>query len=442
MRRLGALPFAVALAASCSTNPTAGSDASALAAADGSAHLDAGAPPDAATAHTDSGAPPDAAGLPVDAATASADVGASPDAGPPPSPDSGGWSPPAVCAACASPAPGQPAFIPPADENVGKFPSMAAAWGGAEAAVAFAETGAALAKVRLQRLTPAGALLGTAIELGDFTSTGMDEPRVALATDGARYVACWDSSSTSLACASAPVGGGSASPGFTVAGSDPCLAFGPGGFALAYQGSTQVGMQLLDGAATARGTGAFPVTATGLRPRLAATVGGYSLAVGSGTAPLTLYRTSPTLSPIGSPTQLSATWNAAGGALSSSGGALAALWIEGAQVSLVIVDAQGVPGATLRADAPQFPPVYKTLALAGGADSFFMTFGDTYSLSQVYRSATTAGALGTPSNLFSIDQLEPRQLLLAVPGGALFFELRGWGQYDAQTLSVLLLGCP
>ena len=89
-----------------------------------------------------------------------------------------------------------------------------------------------------------------------------------------------------------------------------------------------------------------------------------------------------------------------------------------------------------------YTPVYKTLALAGGADSFFMTFGDTYSLSQVYRSASPAGVLGMTNNLSSIDQIEPRQALLAVPGGALFFELRGWGQYDAQTLSVLLLGCP
>jgi len=110
------------------------------------------------------------------------------------------------------------------------------------------------------------------------------------------------------------------------------------------------------------------VTATGLRTRIAATTSGYALAVGSGAKPLTLYRMSPVLAPLGSPLQLAAIWNDLGGGLAASGDTVAALWIDGGQISLMIVDALGVPGAKIRADAPTFTPTYRTLGLARAAD--------------------------------------------------------------------------
>lgn len=119
------------------------------------------------------------------------------------------------------------------------FGEMAAASAGNEGAIAYVESGAAdtqgvmMSVVKLQRLDAAGAARGAAIELGTVASS--HRPRLTLATDGGRYLACWDDESESrISCALAPVGEGESLPALSVVGAWPSLAYSAGAWTLAY----------------------------------------------------------------------------------------------------------------------------------------------------------------------------------------------------------------
>ncbi len=88
---------------------------------------------------------------------------------------------------------------------------IAAASAGDEGAIAYAESdagdddGVRKSLLKLQRLDAAGAPRGAAIELATVSSSY--RPTVSLATDGSRYLACWQTQSQ-IACVTVPVGGG------------------------------------------------------------------------------------------------------------------------------------------------------------------------------------------------------------------------------------------
>jgi hypothetical protein len=88
-------------------------------------------------------------------------------------------------------------------------------------------------RVLLQRLDASGLVRGAPVELADMEAPAPEH--LTLATDGSRYLACWDQAAQ-ISCATVPLGEGSASSAFTVvAGASPALTHGPGGFALAYR---------------------------------------------------------------------------------------------------------------------------------------------------------------------------------------------------------------
>lgn len=120
----------------------------------------------------------------------------------------------------------------------GAFRALASAYANDEGAIAYAELEAldgggsfTRTRIKLQRLNSMGALHGPSIELGVVESTFLSG--LTLAGDGDRYVACWADDSQ-IACATAPVGQGSASPGQSMAGVAPSLAYSSGTWALAY----------------------------------------------------------------------------------------------------------------------------------------------------------------------------------------------------------------
>lgn len=111
------------------------------------------------------------------------------------------------------------------------FKAVAAASAGDEGAVAYVESSAAKARIKLQRLDSRGARRGDAIELGVL---GTELPSgLTIASDGSRYIICW-SDDAQIACATAPAGEGSASPWLARAGSTPALAYAEGTWALAH----------------------------------------------------------------------------------------------------------------------------------------------------------------------------------------------------------------
>jgi hypothetical protein len=115
---------------------------------------------------------------------------------------------------------------------------LASASAGDEGAIAYAELEAlddggsfTRTRIKLQRLDGMGATRGSAVDLGVVESDRLSG--LTLATDGKRYIACW-ADDAQIACARAPVGQGTASPGQSMAGVSPSLAYSSGTWALAY----------------------------------------------------------------------------------------------------------------------------------------------------------------------------------------------------------------
>lgn len=124
------------------------------------------------------------------------------------------------------------------------FEALASAAANDEGAIAYAEVQApdsggssTQTRIKLQRLDSAGALRGPSIELGVVESANLSG--LTLAADGDRYIACW-AADDQIDCATAPVGEGSASPGQSLAGVSPSLAYSSGAWALAHGVSGQI----------------------------------------------------------------------------------------------------------------------------------------------------------------------------------------------------------
>jgi hypothetical protein len=120
----------------------------------------------------------------------------------------------------------------------GAFGALASASASDEGAIAYAELQAldgggsfTQTRILLQRLDSTGAPRGSSIELGVIESGNLSG--LTLASDGNQYIACWADDSQ-IDCATAPVGQGGASPGQSMAGVSPSLAYGSGTWALAY----------------------------------------------------------------------------------------------------------------------------------------------------------------------------------------------------------------
>ena len=92
---------------------------------------------------------------------------------------------------------------------------LAAASAGDEGAIVYTESdeadnnGVVRNLVVLQRLDAMGAASGPPVELDIVESKGYGLPALTVATDGSRYLACWEREG-SIVCAGVPVGEGSA----------------------------------------------------------------------------------------------------------------------------------------------------------------------------------------------------------------------------------------
>lgn len=176
------------------------------------------------------------------------------------------------------------------------FAPAQAVWGGHEAAVAYVEAldpqpknGARNYAIMLQRLTVQGATLGAPVALETTVERdSVDFPHVSIATDGARYIACWSlivDGDYQTTCAAVPLGGGAATNGLVVGGSSPSIAFHPQGWAVVYESKKRLLAQRLNDDAIALGDPVEVSAAqTGMpKPLMTATPSGF--AVFDGPAP-------------------------------------------------------------------------------------------------------------------------------------------------------------
>jgi hypothetical protein len=164
------------------------------------------------------------------------------------------------------------------------FGEIAAVSTGNQGAIAYVESGVedtggvTHSVVKLQRLDATGVALGASIELGTTTSSA--RPTLTLATNGSRYLACWDNQSESqISCALAPVGAGPALPALSVAGAWPSLAYRSGAWTLAYGVPGHVAVARVAEDGSGLGIPAMIGVDAGTSPRalLAATPAGFSL---------------------------------------------------------------------------------------------------------------------------------------------------------------------
>jgi hypothetical protein len=164
------------------------------------------------------------------------------------------------------------------------FANLALASAGKAGALAYVESpdlssgGAGESVIKLQRIDTTGARVGEALSLGHVTSK--TAPRVTVASDGSRYLVCWDDpGATQIACALAPVAEGPSVPALSVAGLSPSLVYSAGAWTLAYGVPGNVAVAHVAGDGSTLGGPALFAVAQALPPRalLAATPAGFAL---------------------------------------------------------------------------------------------------------------------------------------------------------------------
>ena len=264
-------------------------------------------------------------------------------------------------------------------------------------------------RVYLQRLSPGGVLLGPLNEI-DLPEWG---PLVALAASPVSHVLCWEDSSTTIACAAMPVGGGPVYPGLTVGGQLPAVAYGPAGFLFAYVATDgSVTVQPLD--CSARSAGA-PTVVAGLTADavgLAASSTGYALVTGTAEGEGFAQFLSASGTPQGAPVVL-ANGFGSGSSLALSGGILAS------------------PGGLHDSSGPVASDA--SCAAAGGLDLFAPAAGATFGslcVSQAGFGGQWLGGAPLPDDLG-----DTAILLSSVPDG---FLLATFG----SEVGFAHLGCP
>lgn len=168
--------------------------------------------------------------------------------------------------------------------------AVAVTWSGTEAAIAYVSRPGSnpAGSVLLQRMDHTGKPLGDPVLLAKDKAP-VANPLLGIASDGTSFVSCWEEnvSGVSTSCASVAVGGTTAKPGYTEAGSAPFgLASDGAGIRLLTQSTTTPppsGVQKLD--TNAAGLGGISIGAQLTRvlaARPAAFGGGYVVADAQG----------------------------------------------------------------------------------------------------------------------------------------------------------------
>lgn len=341
----------------------------------------------------------------------------------------GGYTPPPVPAACDSPMTKQMGFIAPAAGE--HFVSPAIAWSGSEGAVTFAETtGMSGFDVKVQHLLESGVTKGSYYPIGHSISPMA--PVVTIASDGKGFVVCFEGLGAPDKIGCTGITEAVALVGLSETGSHPSLAFGPGGYSLAFVNGTSIQTQRVG--ADGKAAGSSKEVAMGKNPHLASTPTGYILAY-DGTS---VQRLDGHLAATGAKADI-ATGNATVIGLSTSGEEAGVVWADGMQVSFVVVDASGKAGAKVKVDMMGAMPVYSQVATAGAKNSFasvwsafegYAGYRGVDGMGKPIGSVTQALSLGWDDNAVAVTGVGDGFLLAAAAGMA------------SDQLKIAHLACP
>jgi hypothetical protein len=313
------------------------------------------------------------------------------DAGPGPD---GGYVAPPTRAACAAPADaGEVLWTFDAGDEAS---SVALAWGGTEAGLAVIHGTTTSATATLQRISGDGGLLGSA-DLGPGQLGGV----VSVATDGAGYVACWElPAGAGVGCGRVPVGSGAATPGLTLSGASPSMAFGPAGFVLLVWNGSSGELQPLDATGNSLDGGAINSVTTAGPAVVASLSGGYAVGVlaDDGQVQVDIFDQSLTWQFSGT---FPGTGSATGLQMAASGTTSAQVWVDSSSgdVFVATMDATGAGSGPTRVGTDTSAG---RVAIAGAEGSFAATFS-AFTSAQIDYAAVTlqAGPVGPATPLGS-----------------------------------------
>jgi hypothetical protein len=297
-------------------------------------------------------------------------------------------------------------------------------------------TGGSSWRIRLQRLTQAGLTNGAPVDLGTSTSQA---PRVAVAADGAGYMACWENG-TMVTCVSLAEASTQGTGGFSDTGAVPALTYGAGGWFLAYQAAANGGARTvpLDGAGRPQSTASSLATGTAPLPQVAATTSGYALAVAVPQQYLSLFRFGADGSTHGSEVTVESGWSSLEVGIGASGDNVALVWAGATGAYAVVVDASGHKSAKATLSSAGNGG-YGRVSATGGAGSFAASWSSAGG-SIFYRALDASGvAQGTPRSAIDVVWDDNPHSIAAVGDGFLVASTEH-GSFDA--IGIAHLGCP
>jgi hypothetical protein len=319
------------------------------------------------------------------------------------------WVGPPVGTACASPTVTLGGVILNHSSDTLRSPHVA--WDGSTISVAWAEvTSGGTFTIWLQHGTTAATLSGGPILTG--TGTG-GAPRVAVASDGTHAIVAWEHGSQ---VATASIANGVATAGASFNGAAPSLAFGAGGFVLAYRDATGITLQRIDATAQASAA-AQPVAATTTAvPRLAATSSGYALAYQTAAASAwTLARFASDLT-AGATASVAGSDNATELAVAGSGRFAGVVFAESATVvSAAVYDEAGTAGNRVPVNGTSTSVGH--VGAAGSSASFGTAWADGASFAGYRAVDQTGAAQGSPGQPVSSNATNAELDLVAVGDG-------------------------
>jgi len=358
-------------------------------------------------------------------------------------PGNGGpWEPPPTVAACASPTLGTAVTIAGSPNRL-LSPKLARA--GTETGLAYVETAATGPwKVKLQRLTAAGAPSGTAVEAGTVPALTVGYPVLAAASDGSVYVVCWGAPAATawpgFQCATVPAGSGAATPAASVEDAAyPALAYGPGGFMLAYRNSPGFQVQPLGTDGMPKGTAQLvrlsAAAGSGQLVAIVAMPSGYAVATAIATETPMLHRLDAEAKVLGTPIAFAVRGQVA---FAAAGESVGAAWIATShEATASLAGSEGSPTApvTLSSDAQS----YGQVAIAGGGGTFAVTWSAFMGFIG-YRAVGADGrAVGSQVQVHGVGWDDNAHALASVADGFLLATTMNPG---SDSIDLVHLGCP
>lgn len=347
---------------------------------------------------------------------------------------SGGWTEAPVVPACASPTitPGATWMAAPGQ----RFSTIRLAARGDKVGIAYAEsTGPSTWQVKLQRLDLAGQVDGPPVSVSTIDVPVISfVPVVSVATDGLRFLLCFDSAPSEFGCSIVDSDvGASAGVG---PGESPSVAFGPAGFGQIYGNGSNLVSQALDVSGTPVGDPHVVLMGGGpYNPKLTATSIGYA-SLETATIGI-LHRFDASFAEEEGNTVIG--WPDSPFDIAGSGPAVGTIWLATGAPMFRRVDGSNDPSDPVQVNPVGASSVYSHVAITGGDDSYAAV----WSAFEGYLAYRAIDGAGVPQGeMVEAVPLDWNDNPVAIAGVSNGFMVAGAAGITNDTMKIAHLGCP